>query len=239
MPSRSLRPPDRTGRLALLALVGLWSVQALPASPLRAPHRLVNGQTVDLNPLFKWWTNHSGPRPLTGWVHVTGAIVGTNSWGWVVQRTAPSTNGRKKNREEESPAEKAPAKVLLLHPPLQDLADFERLKTQLEDLNRSRAQLAGQETQAKNQAQAVEKEQKNAGRHYSQARALGQEAKQLNQVSDQARNQIKVLDTEIHSLKNKLALYPNPDRYLIDCLALDTNQEAQGIPVYDHGSVFQ
>lgn len=239
MPSRSLRPPDRARRLIVLGLVGWWSVQALPANPLRAPHRLVNGQTVDLNPLFKWWTNHSGARPLTGWVHVTGAIVGTNSWGWVVQRTAQSTNGRKKNREDEKSVEKEPAKVLLLHPPLQDLAEFERLKSQLEGLNRSRAQLAGQETQAKNQAQVVEKEQKNAGRNYSQARALGQEAKKLNQVSDQARSQVKVLDTEIHSLKNKLAQYPNPDRYLIDCLALDTNQETQGIPVYDHGSVFQ
>lgn len=215
------------------------SVPALPANPLKSPRRLVNGQTVDLNPLFKWWTNHNVARPLTGWIHVTGAIVGTNSWGWVIERTPEATNGRKKKHEDESPAEKEPSRILLLHPPLQDLAEFERLKSQLEGLNRSRAQLVDQETQAKNQAQAVAKEQRAAGRNYARARALGQETKQLNQVSDQAKNQIKLLDAQIQPLKSKLATYPSPDRYLIDCLALDTNQEAQGMSVYDHGSVFQ
>src|SRR5258708_256074 len=55
-----------------------------PASPMKNPQRWVGEQKIDLTPLFQWWAKHAGERPLTAWIHVTGSIVQTNAWGWVV-----------------------------------------------------------------------------------------------------------------------------------------------------------
>lgn len=205
---------------------------------MKAPRRLIDNQAVDLNPLFKWWTNHAGARPLTGWVHISGTILATNNWGWVVERKIERATNR--NSKPDSGAEpKEPDKLLLLHPPLQDLAEFERLKTELQTLNGNRQKIIEAETQAKNRAQALSQEQKAAGRNNFQTRALAQESKQANRFSDQAKAQLKLLDQQIQPLKNKMASYPSPDRYLIDCFALDTGKEAQSMAVFDHGSVFQ
>ena len=213
--------------------------QRLSANPLKSPRRLINNQTVDLNPLFKWWTNHASARPLTGWVHVTGAIVGTNAWGWVLEGKADRSPARRSTEESSSSSAPTASKILLLHPPLQDLAEFSRLRAELQTLNAERQQIVDQETQAKNRAQAVAQQQKVAGRNNPQYRALSQEAKQLGTLSTQAKSQIQILDLQIQPLKNKLAMYAESERYVVDCFALDLEREAQGLPVFDHGSVFQ
>jgi hypothetical protein len=219
--------------------LGLISLQQLPANPLKSPRRVINNQSVDLNPLFKWWTNHTGTRPLTAWVRISGTVVATNSWGWVIEGKAQGATGNGASRDEAESAPKESGKILLLHPPLQDLVEYERLKSQLQTLTTNRQELVREGTQAKTQAQAVAKEQKTMARNSPRARTLSQEAKQLNQTSGQAQSQVKLLDRQIQPLKDKLATYPSSEHYVIDSFALDTGREAQNMAVYDHGLVFQ
>src|SRR5690242_18285453 len=81
---------NRRDKAILIAFVLVWLAlrgvePAGFANPAQAPRRIVNGFAVDISPLCTWWTNHEGARPLISWVHVTGAIVGTNSGAWVIE----------------------------------------------------------------------------------------------------------------------------------------------------------
>ena len=211
----------------------------LVASPLKQPKRLVAGQMVDLTPLCKWWTNHDGSRPLSAWVHVTGTVSGTNSWGWIVQGHADTKPGHGKSEGGDNSSSNKSQKVLLLHPPLQDLAGFEQLSAEFKTLNTNRALLAAQEGQLKTRQQAVSKEQEAAHRNHVRSPSLSQENKDLSALDSQAKARLKLLDQQIQALKNKLAAYPSSDHYVLDCFALDTGQKANGLPVYDHGTAFQ
>jgi len=217
----------------------LMVISGTQASPLRYPKRLINGQMVDLSPLWRWWTNHTGVRPLSAWVHVTGSVQGTNSWGWIVEGQAEPGTVRSETGEGKVPESGGLHKILLLHPPLQDITEFQQLSAQLRALSESRAQLAGQEAGVKSRQQAVAKEQ--SAEHHSRvrARALGQENKELTALDNQEKAQIKLLDQQIQLLKNRLAAYPNSDHYVVDCFALDTGREENGVSVYEHGSIFQ
>src|ERR1041385_5018948 len=86
-----IRNPSSPGSALLLVvfLSGCFLVlsaafEPAQANPLKSPRRTINQYVVDLNPLFRWWTNRAGARPLEAWVHITGQIVGTNAWGWVL-----------------------------------------------------------------------------------------------------------------------------------------------------------
>src|SRR5437667_7193782 len=68
--------------IVLCAVVALVISHTIEANPLENPRRMVGGNTVDLSPLFRWWSKHDGERPLNAWVHVTGSVIGTNAWGW-------------------------------------------------------------------------------------------------------------------------------------------------------------
>ena len=194
---------------------------------------------VDLTPLCKWWTNHTSSRPLSAWVHVTGAVAGTNSWGWIVQGHADSKAARDGAEEGAKESPDKGRKILLLHPPLQDLVGFKQLSSQFKSLNTNRAQLLAQEGQLKTRKQAVSKEQEAAHRNHLRSPALNQENKDLSTLDAQAKAQLKLLDRQIQLLKNKLAVYPSSDHYVLDCFALDTGQKANGFAVYDHGTAFQ
>lgn len=222
------------GAVTLLMAAGT----TLPASPLKAPKRVVSGQSVDLSPLFKWWTKHEGKRPLAAWVHVTGTVVGTNAWGWVVE--AQVEKSERPNRPEESSQrnKEGRRKILLREPPQQDRAEFERLSTELKNLNAQHAALTGEEAQAKNRADALRREQQANRRNGVRSRTLAAENRQATQVESQAKQQIKPLDQQIQELKKKLSVYPNPDHYEVDCFALETLKESGGMPLYDHGQVF-
>ena len=189
----------------------------LDANPLKDAKRVVSGRTADLTPLFHWWTNHAGARPLAAWVHVTGPIVGTNVSGWILAAQVETT---------ERPVARTPAlgtgsKIILRNPPLQDRAEFESLVSQLKLLSAQHDGLAGVEDRAKKDAQA-------AGRAKYRAR-------QDKQVESEAKAELRPLDRQIQDVKTKLATYPNAEQYSVDCFALDTGQAFGGIAVFDHG----
>ncbi len=216
-------------------LVALLSVVVFPvtAAPLRAPERVINGQTVNLNPLFQWWTNHHGARPLSAWVHVTGPVVGTNEWGWVVEAQIASADRSKKPDSDSAPG--GSPRVLLLNPPLQDQAAFELLSSRLKILNQQRAVLSAQAAQLKQRDEALTNEQNALYQNRVQRRALAQTTRQLHQLEKEAKSELKQLDQQIRELKAKRASYTTSENYVLDCFALDMRQEVSGMPVYDHG----
>ena len=222
-------------RLMGIVVVLLAAGPDLPATPLKAPKRVVDGKTVDLSPLFKWWTKHDGRRPLAAWVHVTGAVVGTNAWGWVVEAQIEKTDHPARQTGANPANADGPARILLREPPMQDKAQFEQLSVQLKALNAQHAALTGEESQARNRADALSREQ----RAYPRSRVIAAEHRQVVQVENQAREGLKPIDLQIQDLKKKLAAYPNPDHYEVDCFALDTQRAYSGLPLYDHGQVYQ
>jgi hypothetical protein len=197
-------------------------------NPLKAPRRVVEGQTVDLGPLFHWWTNHSGSRPLTAWVHLTGSIVGTNTYGWTLEAHVESSGeAGEKNSSVKSAGGRT--RVILKNPPRQDQADFENLAQQLKELTGQHQRLSAQETADKGRESNISSQRR--GR--SRSRALAQE----KQVVSQEESQLKSLDKEIQEVRAKLASYPNSETYVVDCLALETGHEHAGVLMYDHGVV--
>ncbi len=217
-------------RLWIVAGVTLLVAWRVPANPLRCPERLINGQAVNLMPLFQWWTNHHGARPLSAWVHITGLVAGTNGWGWVVQARIEGA-GRSDAATEEPRKVRTEGKILLRNPPVQDQANYEQLSGYINALNRQRAVVAGKETEAKNRADALAKEQ-NVSR-----RARAQLTRQLNEVQKEAKAELKIIDQRIKDAKTNLVTYTTEGHYTLDCFALDLSQEANGMPVYDHGVV--
>jgi outer membrane murein-binding lipoprotein Lpp len=201
------------GLLFFLAAPSPW----LGANPLKEPKRVVSGRTADLAPLFHWWTNHAGARPLVAWVHVTGSIVGTNVSGWILEAQVETTE----RTVARTPALGTGSKIILRNPPLQDRAEFDSLLAQLKLLNAQHDGLANVEDRAKKDARA-------AGRAKYRAR-------QDKQVESEAKAELRPLDRQIQDVKTKLATYPNAEHYSVDCFALDTGQAFGGMAVFDHG----
>jgi len=212
-------------RLAAFAMAALFFGSEVSADPLKFPKRTVNGVTVDLNPLFRWWTNHSGERPLTAWVHVTGTIVGTNSAGWTVQGTAER---RSDLTDEPDPAKYSPS-FILKNPPLSDLTKFDELLAK-------RAELSVQLAAATNLTHqlSVEKQQTDP-RYRVLSRQLTQQINQSKQTETGVQAQIKDIDKQLAGYGIKATTHGNTPKYKVDCFALDLKQELSGVPMYDHG----
>lgn len=206
----------------------------LLAAPLQHPKRLINAYTVDLTPLFKWWSKHEGKRPLSAWVHVTGSIVGTNAAGWILEA---QVEGLEKDKGLAAPGEPAhgPMKIVLRSPPLEDLTEFERLTSELNTLNVQRGTLAAEADQAKASDQAVAQQQR--GARGARSRVLALEDRRLKRTEQEAKARQQPLDQQIQAIKAKLAVYPKTDHYEVDCFALDMQYDFDRLPVYDHGQV--
>jgi hypothetical protein len=211
----------------LLAALFCACLQPVQADPLRDPKRVVNGATVNLTPLFHWWTNHQGSRPLTAWVHAHGTISGTNALGWIISGKADKSSLRSGEQSHAAAETKDGPKFILKNPPLQDVAAFESLRQQLSQANADRARVQQDETNAKTKETTVRKTTR--GRNRNQATA------QLRNEEQADKSQLQTLDAQIHELKKKLAVYPNPDHYQVDAIVLDTGTDSGALPVYDHG----
>jgi hypothetical protein len=217
------------GCATLLALV-----PGLQANPLQHPKRVINDQTVDLSPLFHWWTNHHGARPLTGWVHITGLVMDSNPMGWIVEGKIDSAR-----HSGGDATEGKQVKIFLRHPPLDDKAEFERLTAALQALNDEHARLMGAQAEAKQRGQTLAKEQKAARGNRGAARTLAQESRANQQAETELKNQLKSLDQQIQQTKTRLGGYPKGDHYTVDCLALECAGQYNSTPIYDHGMVWQ
>jgi hypothetical protein len=210
---------------------------SLTANPAREAKRTVNGFSIDLNPLFKWRQKHDGDRPLPAWRHLAGVIVGTNSGAWVIERWPDESAGDRKSGAGrvfswfgrgkrqgfvDTPAERGCCR-------LSATANSSRPA-------QSHPVRSGV-GEAHDRAEAVTRLERASRRNRAQSRVLAAEDKQLKSVETQAELQQKPVDEELREIKAKLASYPKPDEYVLDCFALDLHSEYQGMPVYDYGNV--
>jgi hypothetical protein len=198
--------------------IGVWMVAgSLHAGPLKYPKRFVDGYTVDLTPLFRWWTNQTGVRPLRAWVHVTGPVLATNSLGWVIAAHPdhPSAGASGASANEAPPD--GQWRIVLKHPPLAEAAQFASLQAQLRDLTAAHDRLDA----------AI----KAAARPHLTGRQARLQAAELKDP----KAELQALNLQIREVRLKLAAFPDPDKYKVDCLALDTGQEHGVLPVYDRG----
>ncbi len=190
---------------------------------------MVHGEPVDLGPLFRWWANHQGERPLKSWTHVTGIIVGTNGMGWVVGGSSDTAHQSEQGADS--------SKLELKNPPWRELAEFQKLSTRAKTLRDERAKVAAQETQAKTRLEVINREQRAYGRATTAYRRLAAEERRLRPVEREARRQLTAIDNELKDINSRLKAYPNNERYQVDCFALQTTEREQGLRVFDHGVV--
>lgn len=212
---------------ALGILLGLATF--LHAGPAKDPQRVVNQRTVDLTPLFHWWTNHSGERPLKAWVHLTGSVIATNAYGWELDGQTDSVTDSASHHKSQS--QLAGYHLLLRDPPASDKALFERLSAELATLKSERTNVVAKQQQAK---QAV-----NVASHSSgSARVRSARSAQARSAEAYVTRDLHTVDTAIANVKKQLAAFPDPQHYVVDCFALETGQRAATLPVYDYGTVF-
>ena len=199
------------------------AVGPVHASPLKHPKRVVEGRTVDLVPLFRWWTNQSGTRPLSAWVHITGPIVATNSAGWVIAAHPdhPSAEARGASTSEMPPG--GQWRIILKHPPLAEAAEFATLKEQVTQLEAEHTQL--------------EATIKTLSHPHVRGRGAGAVNAQIKASAQGPKNDLQAVDLQIKNCRAKLATFPDPETFRVDCLALDTGQDRGALPIYDYGFV--
>ncbi len=208
--------------------MALWCGSVLHANPLKDPKRVISGQTVNLTPLFQWWTNRHGDRPLSAWAHITGPIVATNSWGWTVDAQVDSLPARSKTSAAPNPSSGGPLKLVLRHPPMAELADFSTLAAQYQALS--------DESQAlSNQVQAIAARLRAIGPNYRRSPVVAVETRELHQSESQANGRLANLRPLMVDTHARLASFPDSTRYLVDCFALDTKEQFNGLPAYDYG----
>jgi hypothetical protein len=214
--------------ICCLSGVAWLAGSALHANPLKDPKRVITGQTVDLGPLFRWWTNRHGDRPLYAWAHITGTIVATNPWGWTVQGRLDRAPARGAGSAKERASAGGQVKLALKHPPVWELDDFSQLTAQ--------AKAFSDQSQAlSNAVKADASRLRDIGPNYRRSPYIAAQIRQLHAAQDQARTQLAYLRPLMADCHARLAAFADPKKYVLDCLALDMGQELSGLPVYDYG----
>jgi len=200
---------------------------------MKESQRWIGDQKIDLTPLFSWWANHAGERPLTAWLHVTGALVETNTWGWTLNARVENSSARDKDGTADQNGSK---RIILRNPPFRELAEFQGLISRHNALVKQHESLSTQAKQAGDRAQAISAQQKaDRQAHVRSPRTMAVENKNWRAVEKEAKEKLKQVDQDIKSLKEKLAVYPNAETYEVDCFALYSGQKLNGLTVYDHG----
>ncbi len=216
--------------LSCFCLFACSAFSPAQANPVKCPKRAINQYIVDLQPLFHWWTNRAGERPLEAWVHITGRIVGTNSWGWVLHAHVEDA-GRTNNGVAEE------GNIILKNPPHADRAEFEALKARMKVLLAERDAGAAQVADAHRHLKAVTDQQKGSRQHHTIR--LAREGANWKETEKAAQEQLKPIDKEIADINTKLSAFPDRQKYAVDCFALRPSEKINGLPVYDHGAVLR
>jgi hypothetical protein len=220
--------------ICMMAVI-LGTISGAQADPLKNPKRVINGQTVDLAPLFGWWDHPEGGRPLAAWVHVTGPVVGSGGWGWTIEALIETTPARATAGQTNKPPPEVRARILLRNPPANERAQFERLNAQLTALNEERSRWAQQAFDAGQHAATLEDQQDPSRPWRLYSRMLSDEIANAKDAQNDAKAQIKDIDQRLEQIAAKLAAFPDQTHYLVDCIALQTGQTYNRLPVYDHG----
>lgn len=207
--------------------------------PLRA---FGNAATVNLTPLFKWWSQHTtyglantdavstNSRPLSAWHRITGNHVGDAGSSWVVEAEIYT-----------NPGVRIKARIMLKNPPIAEEQLFYSLKSELAAAVRQMTndqRLYQKETKAARQAEAHAKPVRNTRSARNQANENAQTASQDQQTAAAALNDQQEWEQAVPLAQQRLNAIPAKNgKYVLDCFALAVGKTPAGVPIYDLGVV--
>jgi hypothetical protein len=180
------------------------------ADPCNSPKRMIGGGTVDLQPLFEWWSNQKeGKRPLPKWKHVRGSIVRETALGWIITGEA----------EGESQM-----RFLVKNPPRERLQRFEDLHRQLPLYERQRADLN-------------EYLQRPLRTPYYETYAFDSPLPPINWRDQQAAlARLDEIERTIAAIHQEIGNFEDEHgNFRLDGFALRLHERYDGLPVFDHG----
>jgi hypothetical protein len=187
--------------------------QAAQANPCTYPKRVVNGYTVDLQPLMNWWSAPKGVRPLAGWKHLQGNITQETAFGWVITGKAES-----KNRAST---------FLIKNPPRERLRRFQELNRQLAEYVQAR------ESTRRFLRRPISSDWVSFWSSQQSGPAIT-----LGQYKD-AGSALGELGRTINAIHAELATMQNQQgEFKLDAFALSTHESFEGLPVFDYGLVY-
>jgi len=213
----------------------------------RNPIRIFNeSEIVNLTPLFQWWKQQAGGkpgttaeadyaeanRPLSAWKRVMGVKVRQTEYAWVMNAEVAA-----------SPTTRTNERILLQHPPTAEEQRYDNLKPLPDEYNR---QITNDEHtyQADLKAeQAVEIRAKTDVRSWGwktrlRANGYDQQAKEERAAADTALNDEKQTQQALERTQKELDAIPSVNgQYQVDCFALETGRNSQGLPIFDPGEV--
>lgn len=185
------------------------------ANPCTHPVRIVNGYTVDLQPLMTWWPQPKGMRPLSGWKHVRGTIVREDALGWVVKGKAEG--------------QKLATTFFLKNPPRDTLRRFQELRRQLSEYQSARTEVT----------EFLKRPVSSDWYSYWLAQSQWTAAPISVAEYNQATARLAQIDHKITSLHEELAPMQDANgNFKVDAFALNLQQIYNALPVYDHGAVY-
>jgi hypothetical protein len=216
-PSPASKPYGILGGLAVCAVIFL--AMAVSARPTVYEKRVINYQPVDLLPLFVWWENPKGTRPLTSWKHVEGSLERETMYGWLIRGTIEGQNGLQY--------------FLLKNPPRKELARYRELENSLPRLQQQRAALLPVATLP---AYKTYNLNRYAGTDPSiDGGAVTLPSEDFDKI-DQAKNDLQQVDGQIQAAREEMAgMLDRRGFFKVDAFALQMNQQYQGSQVFDFG----
>jgi hypothetical protein len=187
----------------------------LPASghgnPAVQSRRLIGYQQVDLSPLFFWWEQQKGVRPLQAWKHVQGSLERPTVYGWMVRGSIEGQSGLQY--------------FLLKNPPTTTMARYKELNDQLPKLQQERASTL-----------AVTRLPAYVGWAYDDfGRTVRVPSEDFERI-EEAKHRLQEIDHDIAAVRQQIGGMLNREGYLrVDAFALQLNDQYQGSPVLDCG----
>ncbi len=194
-----------------LALVCFLAGASAQASPCYHPKRMVDGFTVDLQPLLDWWAAPKGTRPLSGWKHVRGVVVRDTPLGWVIA-------GKGEGSGQAST-------FFLKNPPRERLRRYQELQRQLPNYRRAEA-----DTRQFLSRPLCTDWYSFWLRQWDAPPISLSEHREASALLGEINENINAITGELASLQDENGSFK------VDAFALRRNEFYEGLPVFDHGS---
>ncbi len=218
----------KTEALFLILLFPLCgAAQSTNNFSFRNPHPIIQGRSVDLTPLFRWWvnpqapigdTNNANARPMPAYVKVTGDILKDEPAGWVVDATVETFPGKQQHE-----------KIFILNPPRKEKSRFEELQAE-----------AGQPSSASGTSNPSAKSPGSAAHKHQHTKNHTGNSSNTNQVADQSDpgTDAAPASPAVAAAQKPLSAFPF-STYRAEFFAFQTPQRYENLPTMDAGLAFQ
>jgi len=243
------------GFILLLAAVSATAQTNQTPFCCRNPIRIFNeSQTVNLKPLFQWWMqrekedqgkrpgtgavtvaslDYADPnRPLAAWKRVTGVKVQETDFTWVVDAEVAI-----------GPTTRTNELIILKNPPTAEEQQYYNLKPlpaqyKLQITNDARAYQADLKAEQNAEARANTEARSLNLKARWRADGFNQEAARERDAADAALNDKLQNQQALDQVQKQLDAIPSVNgRYQVDCFAMESGRNSQGLPIFDPGEV--